>query len=246
MDSNYPGPLPPPSYSEATTTDPFTTVSFGVVSPVTTSSSPVPFNVTVSPMATPPLSSRSIEELPNSQTYLFNHNVSAGQFDTDCSLEAVVPDGLELAVMEHSADRDILPIAYESTSQISNAEYESGLEVMAVTPPVKTVTPLHLLGDQPESIDCPYCLRRSETRVRKKPSSTTHLQAVALLMTTVCGAAAPYMKKWSFDIEQFCQNCNNRVMYRARGKDIRICKVPESWKEESKLPDADGDISKRW
>ncbi|KAM0492479.1 hypothetical protein ACHAP8_009834 [Fusarium lateritium] len=124
-------------------------------------------------MATPPLRSRSIEELPNSQTYLFDQNASARRVDTECSLEAVVPDGLELAVMEYSPNRDNLPIPYDSTSQISNAEYESGLEVMAVTPPAKTVTPLHLLGDQPESIDCPYCLRRSETRVRKKPSSTT-------------------------------------------------------------------------
>ncbi|KAL6918572.1 hypothetical protein FSHL1_009997 [Fusarium sambucinum] len=242
MDPTYSGTPPPPSYSEATITD--TSVSFGVISPVTASSSPVPFNVTVSPMATPPLRSRSIEELPNSQTYLFDQNASARRVDTECSLEAVVPDGLELAVMEYSPNRDNLPIPYDSTSQISNAEYESGLEVMAVTPPAKTVTPLHLLGDQPESIDCPYCLRRSETRVRKKPSSTTHLQAVALLMTTVCGAAAPYMKKWSFDIEQFCQNCDKRVMYRARGKDIRICKVPDSWKEESKLPDADGSMAK--
>jgi DNA-directed RNA polymerase subunit RPC12/RpoP len=64
------------------------------------------------------------------------------------------------------------------------------------------------------------------------------LQAVALLMTTVCGAAAPYIEQWSFDVEQFCQNCDNRVMYRARGKDVRVCKAPPAWKEESRYPDA--------
>lgn len=69
------------------------------------------------------------------------------------------------------------------------------------------------------------------------------LQAVALLMTTVCGAAAPYIAQWSFDIEQFCQNCNNRVMYRARGKDVRVCKAPPSWKEASRYPNASLDMS---
>jgi DNA-directed RNA polymerase subunit RPC12/RpoP len=95
--------------------------------------------------------------------------------------------------------------------------------------------------------------------VKKKPSSTTQyvkdvtltepeltnysLQAVALLMTTVCGAVAPYMAKWSFDIEHICDNCQNRVMYRARGKDIRICKAPAAWKEESKYPDVKNSMS---
>jgi hypothetical protein len=36
-----------------------------------------------------------------------------------------------------------------------------------------TVTPLHLLGDQPDMIDCPFCLRRTETKVIKKSSQMT-------------------------------------------------------------------------
>jgi hypothetical protein len=61
-------------------------------------------------------------------------------------------------------------------------------------------------------------------------------------MTTVCGAAAPYVAKWSFNVEQWCEGCNNKVMYRAKGKDIHICKVPPSWKEESKYPDANSEM----
>lgn len=37
----------------------------------------------------------------------------------------------------------------------------------------ETVTPLNLLGEQPEYIDCPFCERRTQTRVVKSDSSTT-------------------------------------------------------------------------
>ncbi|KAI1029510.1 hypothetical protein LB504_010628 [Fusarium proliferatum] len=250
------GPLPPPSYSEATTTDPLTTDGF--VSPMTTTSSPVAFNVSVSPMAMTPITSRSTESFtlpPVTETDLDSRNHSTLEValppraDSDCLPQAVMHDAPELALVEYAHNRDNLPMSI--TSQ-TNIEYASGLEVIPAPPRSNTVTPLHLLGDQPEAIDCPFCLRRSETIVKKKPSSTTQyvkdvtltepeltndsLQAVALLMTTVCGAVAPYMAKWSFDIEHICDNCKNRVMYKAKGKDIRICKAPEAWKEESKYP----------
>lgn len=36
-----------------------------------------------------------------------------------------------------------------------------------------TVTPLHLLGDQSDMVDCPFCRRRVETRVERNPSAAT-------------------------------------------------------------------------
>lgn len=36
-----------------------------------------------------------------------------------------------------------------------------------------TVTPLHHLGDSPDAIDCPFCLTRSVTRIKKKASMAT-------------------------------------------------------------------------
>jgi hypothetical protein len=36
-----------------------------------------------------------------------------------------------------------------------------------------TVTPLHLLGDQSDTVDCPFCRHRVETRVKKNPSMRT-------------------------------------------------------------------------
>ncbi|KAF5618719.1 hypothetical protein F52700_12239 [Fusarium sp. NRRL 52700] len=242
------GPLPPPSYSEATTTDPLTTDGF--VSPMTSTSSPVAFNVSVSPITMTPITSRSTESftlLPLTETDLDSRNHStlevahSPRADSDCLPQAVIHDAPELALVEYAHNRDNLPMVH--TTPQTDKEYTSGLEVIPAPPRSNIVTPLHLLGDRPEAIDCPFCLRRSETIVKKKPSSTTHLQAVALLMTTVCGAVAPYMAKWSFDIEHICDNCKNRVMYKAKGKDIRICKAPEAWKEESKYPSVNTSMS---
>lgn len=38
---------------------------------------------------------------------------------------------------------------------------------------VPLVTPLRLLGDQPDVVDCPFCMRRVETKVKKRPSRQT-------------------------------------------------------------------------
>lgn len=38
---------------------------------------------------------------------------------------------------------------------------------------VPLVTPIHLLGDQSDTVDCPFCMRRVETVVVKKASSKT-------------------------------------------------------------------------
>ena len=174
--TNTNSPLPPPSYSEATTTDPLTTDGF--VSPMTTTSSPVAFNVSVSPMAMTPITSPSTESFtlpPVTETDLDSRNHStlevahSPRADSDCLPQAVMHDAPELALVEYAHNRDNLPMSI--TSQ-TNIEYASGLEVIPAPPRSNTVTPLHLLGDQPEAIDCPFCLRRSETIVKKKPSST--------------------------------------------------------------------------
>ncbi|RKK91417.1 hypothetical protein BFJ68_g16197 [Fusarium oxysporum] len=34
-----------------------------------------------------------------------------------------------------------------------------------------TVTPLHLLADQADAVDCPFCQRQTETKIKKSASS---------------------------------------------------------------------------
>ncbi|KAF5985754.1 hypothetical protein FCOIX_1869 [Fusarium coicis] len=106
------GPLPPPSYSEATTTDPLTTDGF--VSPMTMASSPVAFNVSVSPMAMTPINSRSTESFalsPLTETDLASRNHSTlevahpPRVDADCLAQAVTHDAPELALVEYAHNR---------------------------------------------------------------------------------------------------------------------------------------------
>ncbi|KAF4466357.1 hypothetical protein FALBO_6782 [Fusarium albosuccineum] len=220
----------PPSYSEATmsalTTDGFSSV----VSPLTAPSSPVA-RISVSPLAGTPITSRSTETLELSSVQTSRQRVPPVNYE--CYPEVVDPD----APAAPATGLEVVHLPPQAVTRRED-EYTSGLEVMAVTQTPQKVTPLHLLGDQPDSIDCPFCHRRTDTRVKKKPSNATHLQAVVLLFTTVCGVAAPYVAKWSFDIEQFCDSCNNRVAYRSQGKDLHICKAPVEWQETSKYPSA--------
>src|SRR6478752_1077630 len=132
---NMNSPLPPPSYSEATTTDPLTTDGF--VSPMTTTSSPVAFNAAVSPMAMTPITSRSTESFtlpPLTETDLDSRNHSTLEVahypraDSDCLPQAVIHDAPELALVEYAPNRDNLPMI--STTQQTNIEYASGLEVI--------------------------------------------------------------------------------------------------------------------
>lgn len=61
-----------------------------------------------------------------------------------------------------------------STTQSLMSESHLSLNTSSMTlQEVKTVTPLHLLGDQSDYVDCPFCRRRVETRVQKDPSTAT-------------------------------------------------------------------------
>ncbi|KAM0338059.1 hypothetical protein ACHAPU_011451 [Fusarium lateritium] len=133
-------------------------------------------------MVNTPVTSRSLETLPlphitesdtSSSDLKTTEKELVDRIDYECLPQAVIPDGPELAVIKHFSNGTKLPMARVSVPRTDDTVYASGLEVVVMSQLVRTVTPLHLLGDQPESIDCPFCLRRTQTRVKKKPSSTT-------------------------------------------------------------------------
>ncbi|KFA76402.1 hypothetical protein S40288_04807 [Stachybotrys chartarum IBT 40288] len=119
--------------------------------------------------------------------------------------------------------------------------YTPHAEAMAISPAnFDTVTPLHLLGDQPDVIDCPFCLRRSETKVIKEASALTHALAGLCCMTTIFGVFAPYMLDWSSHIDQQCANCNRKVTRRYRGKgETIVFGTPLHLREVSRYPAAE-------
>ncbi|KAI9151672.1 Septation protein imp2 [Paramyrothecium foliicola] len=112
-------------------------------------------------------------------------------------------------------------------------------EAMSTEPKIPTVTPLHLLGDQPDMIDCPFCLRRTETKVVREASAKTHILATVCCLTTVFGVIVPYILHWSPHIEQHCTNCNRRVTRKPYGKDeMQIFGTPPDQRMVSRFPAA--------
>lgn len=60
--------------------------------------------------------------------------------------------------------------AYSTPADYQQIGYSGTLDMSTA---VATVTPLHMLGDQPDTVDCPFCMRRVETSVKKAASKMT-------------------------------------------------------------------------
>ncbi|KAH6986944.1 hypothetical protein EDB80DRAFT_655126 [Ilyonectria destructans] len=155
------------------------------ISPLTDSSSPTML-VAASPMASTPTDSAfsRFETLrrPNSPPSYFSTSSSdrrpgERKIDYDCFPEVVVSDDPEPSGLENQATGYNLPeVAYHDAPELDKHDIEiyAGLEVVAsLEPSTRTVTPLRLLGDQPDWIDCPFCERRARTTIKKKPSNLT-------------------------------------------------------------------------
>ncbi|KAI0163735.1 hypothetical protein BJ166DRAFT_299942 [Pestalotiopsis sp. NC0098] len=106
---------------------------------------------------------------------------------------------------------------------------------------VVTVTPLHLLGDQSDLVDCPFCRRWAETRIEKKASAATHVTAAALFCTTLGGVVVPYKKHWKSHIHHHCGNCNRVVAFRRNGeKEMQVLGTPDHLRVKSLFPPGAG------
>ncbi|VUC27908.1 unnamed protein product [Clonostachys rosea] len=148
-----------------------------------------------------------------------------------------------------NVDRNTLPelATAEARRQFGRDDVSTSKEVLEESPRIvaplsgssldeehPTVTPLHLLGDQSDMIDCPFCRRRTETRVKKHPSVVTHVTATTLFVTTVVGAAAPYVGRWSNHISHYCTNCDHKVAHkRFYSSEMKSLGTPEHLREAS-------------
>jgi hypothetical protein len=93
----------------------------------------------------------------------------------DDSLPEVVTEEMRFSLERQDAVRREQSVRTIKPSSPSPSQpYSSPPETMTISPAnFDTVTPLHLLGDQPDVVDCPFCLRRSETKVNREASSIT-------------------------------------------------------------------------
>ncbi|KAI1103392.1 hypothetical protein F4804DRAFT_310302 [Jackrogersella minutella] len=72
-------------------------------------------------------------------------------------------------------------------------------------------TPLQQLTENPTWIDCPFCKKRTKTKVTKEGTATQSLVGFILCLCCVCLACLPCMCGW-FEITYICcSSCNARV-----------------------------------
>ncbi|KAF5022869.1 hypothetical protein F66182_5102 [Fusarium sp. NRRL 66182] len=106
-------------------------------------------------------------------------------------------------------------------------------------PPGQTVTPLNLLAEQPDTVDCPFCQRRAETKVKKTSSQMTHIYATGLFFTTLFGVIFPYACHCASNISHHCKNCGRKVAFKQHGGQMEALGTPDHLREVSRFPAAE-------
>ncbi|KAF7557836.1 hypothetical protein G7Z17_g352 [Cylindrodendrum hubeiense] len=128
------------------------------------------------------------------------------------------------------------PPAPPISPQQTNGGYDIPQNMTTMMPQSGTVTPLHLLGDQGDTVDCPFCERRSLTIVKKEASFLTHIIGVLLFFSTFCGVVAPYMLHWASHVSHICGNCHRKVAFRNFGqKGMSALGTPEHLRQQSRF-----------
>ncbi|KAM0208446.1 hypothetical protein ACHAQI_006945 [Fusarium lateritium] len=155
---------------------------------------------------------------------------------------AVSPAPTSIANWDETQSPPILQHPALAQQQYSGHESMSiPMQQMQQTPqhhPGVTVTPLHLLADQADSVDCPFCQRQTETKVKKSASSMTHIYATALFFTTFFGVIFPYTCHCAPNISHFCKHCDRKVAFKERGGQMEGLGTPDHLREVSKYPAA--------
>ncbi|KAG7285694.1 hypothetical protein NEMBOFW57_007987 [Staphylotrichum longicolle] len=93
---------------------------------------------------------------------------------------------------------------------------------MSPQQPVPTVTPLNMLGDRPQWIDCPFCQRRTMTRLNTEGTSMQIVAGVLCCLLCVCLTCVPCLAHWFEETTYFCSQCNNKVAMRSENGQISV------------------------
>ncbi|KAL0939645.1 uncharacterized protein CTRU02_206255 [Colletotrichum truncatum] len=94
----------------------------------------------------------------------------------------------------------------------------------AALPPVmiQGVTPLHMLSDSPQWIDCPFCQSRTTTVVDTEGTSMQILAGALCCLVCVCLTCVPCLAGWCEDTHFSCSNCRQRVATRPHDGPIQV------------------------
>ncbi|KAK2736255.1 hypothetical protein CKAH01_18923 [Colletotrichum kahawae] len=84
------------------------------------------------------------------------------------------------------------------------------------------VTPLHMLGDKPQPIDCPFCMRRTMTIVDTEGTGMQMLAGALCCLLCVCLTCVPCIAGWCEDTHYSCGNCHKRVATRPYDGPVQV------------------------
>ncbi|KAH9836895.1 LPS-induced tumor necrosis factor alpha factor [Teratosphaeria destructans] len=117
------------------------------------------------------------------------------------------PQEKSASYTQKQAPIDQPPPAYSSYNAAKDP-YPSQQPMTSTAPPV---TPLNLLRDSEAWIDCPFCQRRTRTRIDKVDSGMTYVLGLLLCLICICAACIPCIAHWCADIDHYCGDCGQRV-----------------------------------
>ncbi|KZL80456.1 litaf-like zinc ribbon domain protein, partial [Colletotrichum incanum] len=85
-----------------------------------------------------------------------------------------------------------------------------------------TVTPLHMLGDAPAFIDCPFCQKRAMANTSKEGTGMQVLAGALCCLLCVCLTCVPCLAGWCEDTHYSCSNCHKKVATRPYDGPIEV------------------------
>ncbi|OHF01195.1 hypothetical protein CORC01_03510 [Colletotrichum orchidophilum] len=101
------------------------------------------------------------------------------------------------------------------------AQQQGGPTITPLANPL-TVTPLHMLGDGPQWIDCPFCNQRTQTVITKEGTAMQMVAGALCCLFCVCLACVPCIAGWCENMHYSCARCKNRVATRPYDGTIQV------------------------
>lgn len=90
------------------------------------------------------------------------------------------------------------------------------------------VTPLHLLSDRPEFVDCQMCEQRARTRVEKKGEGMQFLTGALLCLVCICLAPLPCCLHWFEQTNWYCDKCGKQIATRTPESPVHVLPPPHA------------------
>ncbi|KAI7485403.1 hypothetical protein KC351_g3942 [Hortaea werneckii] len=91
-----------------------------------------------------------------------------------------------------------------------------------MNPNAAPVTPLHRLGIGPAWIDCPFCRRRTRTRVDRPESNMTYVLAVLCCCICVFLTCIPCLAHWFANVDHYCSECDKQVTHQPHDGPVEV------------------------